>query len=112
MGSDLLLIFAIMFAVAGVSIWFGYKLGDTPIPLNELEQIKEKAFEEAKKEYLVYFHNRFDPQGEAVSNTFMQRLQNENNELSKQNKKLAEELEKERKKNESISSVRREPNSM
>lgn len=86
------------------SILFGYKLGNTPIPQEELEQIKEKAFEEAKQEYLNYFHNRFDPQALALSNAYVQRLLFENDELLKQNKELTEELNKERKKNESISS--------
>jgi hypothetical protein len=79
-------------------------LGNTPIPQDELEQIKEKAFEDAKQEYLNYFHNRFDPQALLLSNAYVQRLQFENNELLKQNKELTEELTKERKKNESISS--------
>ena len=86
------------------SILFGYKLGNTPIPQKELEQIKEKAFEEAKQEYLNYFHNRFDPQASGLSNAYMRRLQSENNMLLKQNEELTEELKKERKKNESTGS--------
>ena len=104
MGSTFFPIFMLMLATAGIGIIFGYKLGNTPISQDELEQIKEKAFEEAKKEYLNYFHDRFDPQGLALSSAYVQRLQFENNELLKQNKELTEELEKERKKNESISS--------
>ena len=92
----------LMLATAGISIWFGYRLGSTPIPQDELEQIKEKAFNEAKEEYMRYFHDRFDPQGLALSSAYVKRLQFENKELTKQNKELAEELE--RKKNESISS--------
>jgi benzoyl-CoA reductase/2-hydroxyglutaryl-CoA dehydratase subunit BcrC/BadD/HgdB len=93
-----------MLALAGISIAFGYKLGCTPIPQEELEQIKEKAFNEAKEEYIRYFHDRFDPQALALSNIYVQRLQSENDELLKRNKELTEELNKERKKNESISS--------
>lgn len=95
-------ILGLMLALAGISIWFGYRLGSTPIPQDELEQIKEKAFYEAKEEYLHYFHNRFDPQALAISNAYVRNLQFENGELIKQNKELVEELE--RKKNESISS--------
>ena len=104
MGSTIFPIFMLMLATAGISVWFGYKLGRTPIPQDELDQIKEEAFEEANKDYLNYFHNRFDPQGLALSNAYVQRLQIENDNLLKQNKELVEELEKERKKNESISS--------
>ena len=101
MGSTFFPILMLMLATAGISIWFVYRLGNTPIPQDELEQIKEKAFNQAKEEYLHYFHNRFDPQGLALSNAFVQRLQFENGELLKQNKELIAELE--RTKNESIS---------
>ena len=101
MGSTFFPILMLMLATAGISIWFGYRLGNTPIPQDELEQIKEKAFNQAKEEYLHYFHNRFDPQGLALANAFVQRLQFENGELLKQNKELIAELE--RTKNESIS---------
>jgi hypothetical protein len=94
----------LMLALAGISVGFGYKLGNIPIPQEELERIEEKAFEQAKQEYLNYFHNHFDPQALALSNVYVQRLQSENNELLKKNKELTAELEKERKKNESISS--------
>ena len=100
MGSTFFPILMLMLATAGISIWFGYRLGNTPIPQDELEQIKEKAFNQAKEEYLHYFHNRFDPQGMALSNAFVQRLQFENGELLKQNKELIAELEST--KNESI----------
>lgn len=104
MGAPFCLILAIMFALAGISIIFGYKLGNTPIPEEELKQIKDKAFEEARQEYLKYFHNRFDPQALALSNAYVQRLRSENDELLKRNKELTEELKKERKKNESTGS--------
>lgn len=104
MGSTFFPIFMLMLASAGLGLWFGYTLGNTPIPQDELEQIKEKAFYEARQEYLNYFHNRFDPQGLAIENNYVQCLRSENGELIKQNKKLTEELDKERKKNESISS--------
>ena len=87
-----LIILAALLAMG--SILFGYKLGNTPIPQEELEQIKEKAFEEAKQEYLNYFHNRFDPQALALSNAYVQRLQSENDELITRNKELTEELKK------------------
>jgi benzoyl-CoA reductase/2-hydroxyglutaryl-CoA dehydratase subunit BcrC/BadD/HgdB len=104
MGTPFFPIFMLMLALAGINIAFGYKLGSTPISQEELEQIKDKAFEEAKKDYMNYFHNRFDPQALALSNVYVQRLQSENDELLKRNKELTEELKKERKKNESIGS--------
>ena len=97
-------VLVLMIALAGISIVFGYKLGNTAILEDELEQIKENAFEAAKQEYLDFFHNRYDPQGLILSNTYVQRLQFENDELLKKNKELTEELKKERKKNESIGS--------
>ena len=104
MGVPFFPVLVFMLILAGISVAFGYKLGSTPIPQEEFEQIKEKAFKEAKQEYLNYFHDRFDTRVSALSNAYVQRLQFENNELLKQNKELAEELKKERKKNESISS--------
>ena len=104
MDTPLFPVLVLMLALAGISIWLGYKLGNTSIPQDKLEQIKERAFDKAKEDYLHYFHNRFDPQGLVLSNNYVQRLQFENDELLKQNKKLTEELEKERKKNESIGS--------
>ena len=103
MGASFFLVLVLMIALAGISVVCGYKLGNTAIPKDELEQIKDNAFEAAKKEYLDFFHNRYDPQGLILSNTYMQRLKSENDELLKQNKELTEELKKERKKNESIS---------
>jgi hypothetical protein len=104
MGAPFFPVLALMLALAGIGVVLGYKLGNTPIPQDELEQIKEKAFKEAKQEYLNYFHKRFDLQALALKNVYMQRLRFENSELLKQNKELTEELNKERKKNESISS--------
>jgi hypothetical protein len=98
MGAPFFPVLVLMLALAGISVVFGYKLGNTPISQDELEQIKEKAFYEAKEEYMRYFHNRFDPQGLALSNSYVQRLQSENGELIKQNKKLVEELKKEKNK--------------
>lgn len=104
MGAPLFPVLVLMLALAGISVAFGYKLGSTPISQDELEKIEEKAFNQAKQEYLNYFHNRFDPQALALSNAYVQRLRSENDELLKKNKELTEELKKERKKNESISS--------
>lgn len=104
MGAPFFPVLVLMLALAGMSVVFGYKLGNTSIPQDELEQIKEKAFEEAKQEYLNYFHNRFDPQALALTNAYVQRLRFENDELIKQNNELTKELKKERKKNENISS--------
>ena len=102
MGASFFQVLVLIIALAGISVVFGYKLGNTAIPEDELEQIKENAFETAKQEYLDFFHNRYDPQGLILSNTYVQRLQFENDELLKKNKELTEELKKERKKSESI----------
>ena len=103
MGASFFPVLVLTIALARISVVFGYKLGNTAIPKDELEQIKENAFDAAKQEYLNFFHNRYDPQGLILSNIYMQRLQFENDELLKKNKELTEELNKQRKKNESIS---------
>jgi hypothetical protein len=104
MGSTAFPIFMLMLATAVISIWLGYKIGSTPIPEEFLQEIREKAFEAAKEEYIQYFQKRFNRKGLALSNEYIRRLQFENRELIKQNKELVKELEKERKKNESIGS--------
>jgi hypothetical protein len=104
MGVPFYPVFMLVLALACLSVAFGYKLGSTPIPKEELERIKEKAFEEAKKEYINYFHDRFDPQGETLRNAYMHTLQDENTKLLKHNQQLAAELKKEKEKNGSISS--------
>lgn len=103
MGAQFFPVLVLMLILAGISVVFGYKLGSMPTSAM-LEQVREEAFEKAKEEYLRYFHDHFDPRGLALSSAHVQRLQFENDELIKQNKKLIEELEKERKKNESIGS--------
>ena len=99
MGSTFFPIIMLMLATAGIGLLFGYKLGNTPIPQEELEQIKEKAFEKAKQEYLNYFHNRFDPTAKSMITAYDTSLRKENEALREQNQILKEELKKERKKN-------------
>ena len=99
MGSTFFPIFMLMLAIAGISILFGYSLGSTSIPRDELEQIKEKAFNEAKEKYIKYFHKTFDPQANTVQNSLINQLSNENKKLVKENSKLKKELKEERKKN-------------
>lgn len=99
MNGDLIMLYIIFTIDAIVSIWFGYKLGSKPISKEELKQIKEKAFEKAKQEYLNYFHDRFDPTAKSMITAYDTSLRKENEALREQNQLLKEELKKERKKN-------------
>lgn len=104
MGNHLILTLMIILVTAGASIWFGYKIAIDNITEEDIEEAKEKAFKEAKAKYLEYFHEHFDPQAETAISMFNKSLERENKELREQYILLKEELKKEKKKNESISS--------
>lgn len=55
MGASFFPVLVLTIALAGINLVCGYKLGNTAIPKDELEQIKENAFEAAKQEYLDFF---------------------------------------------------------
>ena len=63
------------------------------------DKIHEEAFNAAKKEYLEFFHNRFDYRAESICSAFNRSLEEENAELYRQIAVLKEELTKEREKN-------------
>ena len=85
----------LIIAVSGLAI--GFKMGKDSISRLS-EEDDTKAFEEAKAEYLEWFHKRFSPKGEALAEAYnvavaeeAKRLKQENKELRKQIKKLEEE---------------------
>ena len=82
----------------------GFVIGASIMRRFYYERITDEAFEEAKQEYLRFFHERFDPTAESAASAFNRSLERENEDLKNQIKIYKEELAKERKKNESISS--------
>lgn len=97
--STTLSIAILILCASGIGIWFGYKIGRTPIPIEELEKIQQKAFEEAKQEYTEFFHKNFDPKGRAVLNNYTKALIEENKALLALNKEFEQELNEWRRKN-------------
>ena len=66
----------------------------------DIEKLKERAFEEAKKEYKEWFAKKFDSKAQDLENSFVR----ENKLLRAQVELLKKELIKERKKNEGTGS--------
>lgn len=87
-----------------LTLVIGLTIGASVMRRFYYERITTEAFEEAKQEYLRFFHERFDPTAESAASAFNRSLERENEELKNQINIYKEELEKERKKNESISS--------
>ena len=98
MGTTLSIAILILCA-SGIGIWFGYKIGKTPIPIEEIEKIRQKAFEEAKQEYAKFFHKNFDPKGKALLDKYIKAVLEENEALTALNASLTKELQKWRKNN-------------
>lgn len=102
MNGELIMLYIIFTIDAIVSIWFGYRIGKQKAEANavedNIEEIKEKAFAEAKKEYLKHFHAKYDPAAESAVTAYDTSLRKENEELREQNQLLKDELKKERKK--------------
>lgn len=98
------MIILLMSALAILSLCTGWKIARDIYKKKLPEEVDEKAFEEAKAEYLKFFHKRFTPNAEGLAEAFNNELLRENRELKKQRDSLQKELEKERNRNESISS--------
>lgn len=86
--SSEVLIFVLVAAVSVASLVFGLHLGKRNSSSELAEEEAERAFNEAKAEYLEYFHKRFDPKCESIFKALME-----------ENAKLKEELWKEKNKN-------------
>lgn len=81
-------IMVLIAAVSVASLAFGYHLGKENGSSKLSEEDSDRAFNEAKAEYLEYFHKRFDPKSESL----LKALLDENTTLKR-------ELWKERNKN-------------
>ena len=98
------MIILLMGLLAILSLCTGWKLARDIYKKKLPDEVDEKAFEEAKAEYLKFFHKRFTPNAEGLAEAFNNGILRENRELKQQRDQLQKELEEERKKNESISS--------
>lgn len=94
-----LLIAILILCASGIGIWFGYKIGSTPISTEEIEKIQQKAFAEAKQEYTKFFHKNFDPKGKALLDKYTKAVLEENKALTALNASLTKELQEWRKNN-------------
>ena len=92
----------IMCAIYGiVSIYVGYKLAKDKYqkPSSQLtENEKEQAFEDAKAEYLKFFHKQYDPSCESAFALYKAESEREIRELKLTIRNLQEQLRKEREK--------------
>lgn len=86
-------VYICMAVVAIASIWLGRTL--TLNSINQLsEEEKDKAFEEAKAEYLEWFNKRFTSKAERLAEVYNKELLKENEALKKLNKQLNKEINK------------------
>ena len=74
-------------AVSAASLAFGYHLGKTGDSSKLADKDDERAFYEAKAEYLEYFHKRFDPKCESMFKALMEENANLKRELWKERNK-------------------------
>ena len=89
MGIREIVIMLILIA-SGISFYFGRKF-----TLEQLDDnIKRKAFESAKKQYMEFFHTHFDLNGGSVLEKALRELVEENEELTKENEELRNRLDK------------------
>lgn len=80
-------IFILVAAVSVVSLVFGYQLGKENGSSKLAEEEAERAFNEAKAEYLEHFHKRFDPKCESLFKALMDENANLKRELWKERNK-------------------------
>jgi hypothetical protein len=84
-----------------ISIYVGYKLAKDKYqkPSSKLtEHEKEQAFENAKAEYLEFFHKQYDPPCESAFALYKAESEREIRELKLTIRNLQEQLRKEREK--------------
>ena len=99
-----LTVMIIMLVVVLISIALGWSWGSESAARKitgiDIEELKERAFEEAKKEYRDWFSKKFDGKAQDLENSFVR----ENKLLRTQVELLKKELMEERKKNEGTGS--------
>ena len=86
---ELSTIYIIMAVVAIISLYFGRKIALQSIE----ESLMRKAFEEAKKEYLDYFRQRFSNNAESVNGLIIDRQRQEIERLTAEVNLLRSKLE-------------------
>ena len=81
------IVILLILITAGISFYFGRK-----ITLEWLDDnIKRRAFEEAKADYMEFFHTHFDLNGGSALEKALTDLVTENEELTKENEELRKE---------------------
>ena len=99
-----LTVMIIMLIVVIISIALGWSWGSESAARRitgiDVEALKERAFQEAKKEYKEWFSKKFDDKAQDLENSFVR----ENKLLKAQVELLKKELAEERKKNEDTGS--------
>ena len=81
------LILVLVAAVSVASLAFGYHLGKESGSPKLADEDVDRAFNEAKAEYLEYFHKRFDPKCESLFKALMEENANLKRELWKERNK-------------------------
>lgn len=81
------LILVLVAAVSVASLAFGYHLGKEAGSPKLADEDANRAFNEAKAEYLEYFHKRFDPKCESLFKALMDENANLKRELWKERNK-------------------------
>ena len=81
------LVLVLVAAVSVASLAFGYHLGKGNGSSKLAEEEAERAFSEAKAEYLEYFHKRFDPKCDSLFKALMDENANLKRELWKERNK-------------------------
>lgn len=101
MNSQFWVVFIMIVIFGIVSIYVGYKLAKDKYqkPSSQLtENEKEQAFEDARAEYLKFFHEQYDPSCESAFALYKAGSEREIRELKLTIQKLQEQLRKEREK--------------
>lgn len=101
MNSQYWVVFIMIVIFGIISIYVGYKLAKDKYqkPSSRLtENEKEQAFEDAKAEYLEFFHKHYDPTCESAFALYKAGSEREIRELKSTIRNLQEQLRKEREK--------------
>lgn len=101
MNSQFWVVFIMIVIFGIISIYVGYKLAKDKYqkPSSQLtENEKEQAFEDAKAEYLEFFHKQYDPTCESAFAVYKAASEREIRELKLTIRNLQEQLRKEREK--------------
>lgn len=101
MNSQFWVVFVLTVIFGIISIYVGYKLAQDKYQKSSsqlTEHEKEQAFEEAKAEYLKFFHKEYDPTCESAFALYKAESEREIRELKLTIRNLQEQLRKEKEK--------------